>query len=229
MDKIIDGTRAEKNCCLSGIGIMVLGLLPLTGCGATDAQQRVSSIQLGFAQIAAVNATCRSLAAAKPENRTFVAKLPMRLDQASPFQLADKKTVRPEERPALLTYLTEIKGCQDVATNTESVLIPELAPARAAAQAQIGLIRENLLNGEITWGEANSRGMQLAIEYRTSSGAILDSVRQQLAYQHQTTMDNRAAAVQLVGGILSAAVEGAALGVTSPRPYVYAPTYVRYR
>jgi hypothetical protein len=198
----------------------------LANCGPTDAQQRASSIRSIYIQTLGADATCRAQASTKPENAVFAAKMSVPPDQA---QQGGRTKVSAGERPALQAYLSELKGCRGIWSAAIRQVIPEILPLYEAMGAQLDANQARLLAGEITWSEANARSSQIVAEYKSSKSKILISLNGQLAAQNAAAMNERAIALELVGGVLGAAAQGAAYGATAPRPVVIAPTYVRPR
>jgi hypothetical protein len=194
----------------------LLALVSLTGCGATQAQQRISTIGTEMPQVSAENRACREAVYAKPEHGRFSSRLPMDAEKPTPEQLSDPTRVVLSDRQPLTSFFGELNQCRDAFTHKLARALPEMVPLREESAALTDAMRARLLVGEATWGDTNIRALTLSAEHRAKWLAGVQSVNAGLAASHAAEMNDRAATAAIFAGALGAAAGAAA----APRYYV---------
>jgi hypothetical protein len=202
----------------------LLALLALTGCGATQDQQRMSTIGAELPQIAAQNTACREAVYAKPEHGEYSQRMPIDPEKPTPSQLSDMTRVAPHQRYPLSMFFGDLNRCRDIATQRFANALPEMVPTREETAALTDANRARLLAGEIAWGDANSRALALSAENRAKWSSGMQSVGANLAASHAAEMQDRAATAAVVANVLGAAAAASA----GPRYYAPRPVVVNH-
>ena len=184
--------------------ILALGILVLAmgGC-ATAAEQEMTRMTDTVKRAVAVADDCWSRAQAQDGYVALGSKLPLKYGPPTAAQLADGGKPTPDERQTLNDlYRDWITPCRKTMIDGAVATLPPLHHILLRYAAREDTVFAALIQGQLSWGAANSQLAAIRIETNQATLEIVDRVDQHLRRQHAEEMEARDAALSAVGAAL---------------------------
>jgi hypothetical protein len=185
--------------------ILALGILLLAMCGcATAAEQEMARMRDTSERVGSVVDNCWSRAQAQDAYAALSNKVILK-SSVSPtlVQRIDASKPTADERRILGDFHRDwLTPCRTAVIEGSVAILPALRPAMLRYGEREDDVYTALMQGRLTWGEANSQ--LLAVRHETAKAVyeITSQVAQDLRRQHDQEQERRAAAVAAVGEAL---------------------------
>jgi hypothetical protein len=184
--------------------ILALGILVLAmgGC-ATAAEQEMTRMTDTVKRAVAVADDCWSRAQAQDGYVALGSKLPLKYGPPTAAQLADGGKPTPDERQILSDlYRDWITPCRRAMIDGAVATLPPLHHTLLRYAEREHAVFAALIEGQLSWGAANSQLAAIRMETNQATLEIADRVDQHLRRQHAEETEARDAALSALGGAL---------------------------
>ena len=184
--------------------ILALGILVLAlgGC-ATAAEQEMTRMADTAKRAVAVTDDCWAQAQAQDGYAALGSKLTLKYGPPTATQLADGGKPTPDERQILRElYRDWVTPCRKAMIDGAVAALPPLHHTLVRYAAREDAVYAALIQGQLTWGAANTELAAIRLETNQATREIADRVDQHLRHQHTEEMEARDAVLSALGGAL---------------------------
>ena len=184
--------------------ILALGVLMLAmgGC-ATAAEQEMTRMTDTAKRAGAVADDCWSRAQAQDGYAALGSKLTLKYGPPTLAQLTDAGKPTPDERQTLSDLHRDwMTPCRKAMIDGAVAILPALHRTMLRYAEREDAVYAALIQGRLTWGDANSQLAAIRLETNQATREIADRVDQDLRRQHAEEMEARDAALSALGGAL---------------------------
>ncbi len=178
--------------------LSLLILLMFTAGCQTGAQKQFTTISADLAVTKASFESCRLSALNRPEYSNLFLHMP-KTERVSLSQLADQGKISDADKVKFLSLQSDLQPCRQIRLDGFNKAYPEAASVLSAGYAEGDVLRVNLIQGRMTWGEYNAKAVELGLRNGNDLRQAGHHMLGELNQQHQAELNRRAAIAEAIG------------------------------
>lgn len=179
-------------------------MLVMGGC-ATAAEHEIARMRDTTERASAATDSCWSRAQAQAGYAALSTRLSLRRNQSPTLaQRADTGKPTPEDRRALSDLHRDwLMPCRKAMIDGAVAILPALQRTMLRYAASEDIVYAGLVEGRLTWGEANSQLVVIRSEMSNGMHEVASHAAHDLRRQHAQELERRAAAMRALGEALT--------------------------